>query len=48
MGMGIGKIPHLKPRIKDFNMLLSGDMTNLYPRILKAHLKLHIVSKYFK
>lgn len=47
MGMRVGKIPHLKPRIKEFNMLLSGEMTNLYPRILKAHLKLHIRKQLF-
>lgn len=47
MGMRIGKIPQLKPRIKEFNMLLSGEMTNLYPRILKAHLKLLIHKQVF-
>lgn len=47
MGMRVGKIPHFKPRIKEFNMLLSGEMTNLYPRILKAHLKLHIRKQLF-
>lgn len=47
MGMRKGKIPHLKPRIKEFNMLLSGKMTNLYPRIWKAHLKLHVRKQLF-